>query len=473
MKLNYKRTLLCGFGFFAICLFWQLYDNVVPLILKFDFNLNDTVSGWILTVGNLSTMFLLPLFGSISDKTNTRIGKRMPYIIFGILVGAVAFTFLPFTSDNNNFLLFMIVLFVAIIALGICRSPVVSLMPDITPRPLQSKGNAMINLVGTAGALSALVVISAFMKTQYYVDCSISGVSDKVASSSVSKYSCSGCGVEHMLSSETSSLYSLRLEHDSFFPLFAVTAIIMVTCLLIVFISIREKKFTEQRIAIENENGILSGDSKSDISHKANLPKDVKKSLVLLLVAVAFCCMSYNAVTISFSKYVVWYWGLPDGGFANCLMFSLAAGTIANIPIGMVSEKIGRRNMLIFSTALMSICFACMFLFENYHPAINVLFVFVGISWAAFNVNAYPMVVEMCSGTDVGKYTGIYSICLTSGRILSPVITGYLLSISYKTLFPYAAIAACLSVVTFFFVMHGDVRPLGKKSSKQLMKTEN
>ncbi len=456
MKLNYKQTLFCGFAFFGICAFWQLYDNIVPLILKFDFGIGDTRAGWIITLGNLSTMFLLPLFGGLSDKTRTPLGKRMPYILCGTLLGAAALTLLPILSEQQNLPLFLVFLLIAIVAMGMYRSPAVSLMPDITPKPLRSKANAIINLMGTVGALVVLIWVSLQMKTQYYVDCTLSGASVAVAGSAVTTYFCSGCQVEHLLSKETADTFLLRLEHESFIPLFVFTALLMLGCLCILICTVKEKKLSYNRMRLEEQYGLSDAPLLKQNSKAERLPSGVRKSLILLLFAVSLCCMSYNAITIAFSKYVVWYWNLPGGGFANCLMVSLVAGAVANIPIGMFSEKIGRRRMLLYSTVLMGTMFAILFCFRSYHPIVYGLFAFVGIAWAAFNVNAYPMVVEICHGSEIGTYTGIYSVCLTSGRILSPVITGYLLAFSYQTLFPYAAVMAFGSSALLLFVKHGD-----------------
>lgn len=454
MKLNYKQTIFCGFAFSGICAFWQLYDSVIPLILKFDFDIGDSAAGLIITLGNLSTVFLLPLFGSISDRTRTPFGKRMPYITCGTLIAAAAFAALPMASENKNLPMFLFFLWISIVAMGVYRSPAVSLMPDITPKPLRSKANAIINLMGTVGALAVLVLISKLMKTWYYVDCTISGASDTVSGSSILQYFCSGCNTEHILSEETRNKYVLRLEHESFLPLFVLTAIIMTVCLCVLVITVREKKLNEETAAIDSDDGV--SDAAERRSYHKGLQPGEGKSLVLLLLAVSFCCISYNAITIAFSKYVALYWRLPNGGFANCLMVSLAAGTVANIPLGMFSEKIGRKKMLLCSTLLIGVMFGAVFCFRSYHPAVNVLFAFVGIAWAAFNINAYPMAVETCKGSDIGKYTGLYSLCLTSGRILSPVITGYILTVSYRSLFLYAAMMAFLSFAILLFVKHGN-----------------
>ncbi len=466
MKHNYKRTLLCGFAFFGICAFWQLYDNIITLILKFDFGVSDTASGWIMSLDNIFAIFMLPLFGALSDRTNTRIGKRMPYIIVGTLIGAIAFVLVPIASETKNILFFMTILLVALIAMSIYRSPAVSLMPDITPKPHRSKANAIINLMGTFGGLLVLISVSLFLKTQYYVNCTVSNVRTLIKSSSQASYLCDGCKETHILSEATQDTYKLELEHSSFLTLFAITAAIMVVCLVVLLAFMRENKFTEERVKNEKLLNISDdkGYEKDELRGTEKLKPEVKKSLIFLLLSVAFWYMGYNAVTTAFSKYVVWYWGLPDGGFASCLIVALAAAAVSYIPIGIISSKIGRKKTILFGVALLTAMFGSAFLFRSYHPLINILFALVGVAWAAINVNSYPMVVEMSKGSNIGKYTGLYYSFSMAAQIITPILSGYLLDISYKTLFPYATLFSALSFVTMLFVKHGDSKPEQKDS---------
>ena len=156
MKLNYKRTLLVGLAFLSICAFWQLYDNVVPLILKNTFDIPDDIAGVIMALDNVLALFLLPLFGKLSDRTHTRLGRRMPYILGGTLAAVVLMNLLPVADAARSLWLFVVALGLLLLAMGVYRSPAVALMPDVTPKPLRSKGNAIINLMGTLGGVFTL-----------------------------------------------------------------------------------------------------------------------------------------------------------------------------------------------------------------------------------------------------------------------------------------------------------------------------
>ncbi len=458
MKLSYKRTLLCGFAFFGICAFWQLYDNLISLILKFDFGVKDSVSGWVMSLDNIFALFLLPFFGALSDRTRTKFGKRMPYILFGTVFAAIAFTLLPISAEMGSLPLFIALLLFALVSMGVYRSPAVSLMPDITPKPLRSKANAIINLMGTIGGLSVLICVSLLMKTDYYAICS-AGHRIMIDDASVKSTLCNTCGSEFSISEK-----NMGLTHNSYLPLFAITAGIMLVCLVILLVFVRENRFVKEREEKEKQYGLSDTEYENDGSGKEKLPREVKKSLTFLLLSVSFWYMAYNAVTTSFAKYVTIIWGLEDGGFANCLMIAMAAAAVSYIPIGIISSKIGRKKTVLFGCAMLTSMFAVSILFAKPHVAVNIVFALVGIAWAAINVNSYPMVVEMSQGSNIGKYTGLYYTFSMAAQVITPILSGYLLDISYKTLFPYAAIFAGLSFVTMLFVKHGDTKPIPKES---------
>ncbi len=468
MKPNTKRTLLVGFAFFGICSFWQLYDNIITLILKFDFGVSDLVSGWVMSLDNIFALVLLPLFGALSDRTRTRFGKRIPYIFIGTVIAAAAFVLMPVAAELRHMAFFIVMLLVALLAMSVYRSPAVSLMPDVTPKPLRSKANAIINLMGTIGGLVVLICVSLLMKTEYYAVCE-NGHRTVIESSSAARYLCDGCGVEHEMAS-----VELGLSHGSYLPLFAITAGIMLICLAVLLIFVRENRFVREREETEKALG-LSDDADYEANGKGGekLRPEVRRSLIFLLCSVAFWFMGYNAVTTAFSKYVVWYWNLPDGGFANCLIVALAAAAVSYIPIGILSGKIGRKKMILFGCVLLTAMFGAAFFFRQYHPVINVLFALVGVAWASINVNSYPMVVEMSRGSDIGRYTGLYYTFSMAAQVVTPILSGYLLDVSYRTLFPYATAFTALSFVTMLFVRHGDSVLPPKKSLLEHLDVDN
>ena len=432
MKLNYKRTILIGFAFMAISAFWQVYDNIIPLILKYNFNIGDTLSGGIMALDNVFALFMLPIFGAWSDKVNTRRGKRTPFILVGTILTVVFMTMIPMAANMRNLWFFVIALLLSLMAMGTFRSPAVSLMPDVTPKPLRSKGNAIINLMGAVGGVSALVMIMFLV----------------------------GEG-----------------DTPSYQPLFAGISILMVIALAVILTQVNENKFVEERIAIEKAIGIDAEDEEDDeaaLSGTAALPKDVKRSLTFLLLSVSFWFMAYNAVTTSFSKYATETWGMEGGGFAGALMVATVAAIISYMPVGIVSSKIGRKKVILFGVVLMASCFAIGALFKEATFTINIIFALVGVAWASINVNSYPMVVEMCKGSDIGKFTGMYYTFSMAAQVFTPILSGFFLEhVGYWTLFPYAAVFAAIAFFTMTQVKHGDSRPDEPKSGLEAFDVED
>lgn len=413
MKLNYKRTILIGLAFLSISAFWQMYDNVVPLILKNTFGLGETVTGVVMAADNVLALFLLPVFGTLSDKVDTRIGKRMPFIISGTTLAVILLMTLGYANAARNVVLFVAALFFLLISMGLYRSPAVALMPDLTPKPLRSKGNAIINLMGAVGGVFTLIMIKLLV----------------------------GPG-----------------ETPDYMPLFTAVAVFMAGSVTILFITIKENKL---RAAMPLEDETRVDEPKTS----AELPKDVKRSLIFMLFSISLWFAAYNAVTTAFSRYVSEVWGLQGGGYANCLMIATVAAIISYLPIGMISGRIGRKKTILLGIVLITLCYFAASLFSTYSNVMIMFFAIIGFAWAAINVNSLPMVVEISAAGDVGKYTGLYYTFSMSAQVITPILSGFLLEkISYRTLFPYAVVFSTLSFCTMQMVKHGDVKPQKKKS---------
>lgn len=415
MKLNYKRTTLIGLAFLSISAFWQMYDNVIPLILKNTFQLGETYTGVIMAADNILALFLLPVFGSLSDKISTPIGKRMPFILTGTGLAFLFLILLNYSNQAKNLILFVSILFFLLIAMGLYRSPAVALMPDLTPKPLRSKGNAIINLMGAVGGVYTLIMIKVLV----------------------------GGGTT-----------------PNYLPLFLAVGILMLASVAVLFLTIKENKL---RAGMPAEND----EEESVISQStAELPKDVKRSLIFILLSVSLWFISYNAVTTAFSRYATHVWGLENGGYANCLMVGTVAAIISYIPIGSISSKIGRKKTIMMGISLLAFCFFCASFMNTYHWIMNVFFAIIGFAWAAIGVNSFPMVVEISAAGDVGKYTGLYYTFSMAAQVVTPILSGFLLEhISYRTLFPYAVIFAVLAFITMSQVKHGNSKPIPKKSA--------
>ena len=434
MKLNYKRTLLVGLAFLSISAFWQMYDGLVPKILTETFHMNESLSGVIMALDNILALFLLPIFGAISDKTSTRIGRRTPFILAGTAAAVILMNILP-VLDNSYaaapstgvFIAFVAVLGLLLIAMGTYRSPAVALMPDVTPKPLRSKGNAVINLMGAVGGILYLALTAVM-----YPNSKTAG-----------------------------------LAHIDYQPLFIVVSGIMLFAIAVLFITIREPKLSDENRKLEAEHPEWNL-AKDDGSGNEVLPAPVKKSLAFLLASIAFWFAGYNGVTTWFTVYIGKVMGEGIGGASTCLLVGTAGAIVSYMPIGMLASKFGRKKLIHFGVILLTCCFIAGFILTTVFDSINILmyivFALVGLAWASINVNSLPMVVEMCRGSDIGKFTGYYYTASMTAQVITPVLAGTLLRVvGYDILFPYAAFFVACSFVTMCFVKHGDVKVEAKR----------
>lgn len=450
MKLNYKRTLLVGFAFFLICTFWQAYDNIIPKILTDKFVMPQIWSGFIMALDNVLAVILLPVFGAISDRHNGKHGRRTPFILFGALIAAVAFIGLSIadnmhlaaitdgiaktsdilarqalawqrTCENPVTLIFFIMLLlIVLVSMSTFRSPAVALMPDVTPKPLRSKANAIINMMGSIGGIIVLVLGIVF-----------------------------GTGKpENALMSYTA--------------FFIVVAFIMLAALLVFMLTVKEPAWSKEADKINFTLESEDENPNSSVS-KSGLTKKELRSLIFIMASIVLWFMGYNAVT---SKYSVYAGNVLKLDFNLTLIVAQAAAIISYIPVGIFSQKFGRKKTILVGVAILGAAFglASFMRAGSNIWVMNALFALAGTGWATINVNSYPMVVELVKSGDVGKYTGFYYTASMTAQIVTPILSGVFLTyIGMTTLFPYATVFVAGAFITMLFVKHGDVKPQKKK----------
>jgi MFS family permease len=287
-------------------------------------------------------------------------------------------------------------------------------MPDVTIKPLRSKANAVINLMGTAGGILILVL-----------------------------------GIVLSTSAVQNALMSYTVYY-------AVVATLMLGALAVFLFTVREPAWAKQM----QEDSVRLGLEESAVQAgtKRKLSRSEKLSLVLILASIALWYFGYNAVT---SKYAVYATNILDKSYNTTMLLAQAAAIVAYLPAGMLASKIGRKKTILGGVVLLALAFGTASFMNSNSPTIvmNALFMLAGIAWATINVNSFPMVVEMCSGSDIGKYTGYYYTASMAAQIATPMLSGYLMdSIAMTVLFPYAAAFVGLAFVTMFFVKHGDAK---------------
>ena len=518
MKLNYKRTVLVGFAFFLICAFWQVYDVTIAMTLTSKFGLSQTASGVVMALDNILALFMLPLFGGISDRCKSKSGRRTPFVRTGTVL-AVAFMMLLSLADNaqlknieayskvndpatmeliydeqadallktpegvefrladlytreefaqlttsstttekNSFgrevevnlytrhvvparqacaaavthenpltvVIFLGVLLMLLISMATFRTPAVALMPDVTLKPLRSKANAVINLMGNAGGIIVLALGSVL---------AISKVSN---------------------------------AYMSYTKVYAIVGGIMLTALAIFLLTVKEPKWVAEMQAESIRLGLDKAEEPSDTGAGKKLSKGEFRSLVFLLASIVLWFFGYNAVT---SKYTVYAQNVLDKDATTTLLLANVAAIISYLPVGMVASKLGRKKTILSGVAMLFTAFlgGCFMTASSPSWRLTAMFILAGVAWATINVNSFPMVVEMCSGADVGKYTGYYYTASMAAQSLTPTISGIFMDkIAMTSLFPYAAIFVGLAFFTMLMVKHGDSKVTAKKGLEAL-----
>ena len=457
MKLNYKRVLLVGMAFFLISAFWQAYDAIVPLILTNHFGLPQTISGAVMSIDNVLAVFMLPIFGALSDKVNTRFGKRTPFIFIGSIVAMVSFVALTFIDNYQiarvvaagipemaqgtdaeieairkltveltvanplPFIGFIATLLVVLVAMATFRSPAVALMPDVTLKPLRSKANAIINLTGTAGGILVLVL---------------------------------------------GMIFATSKNHYMQYTGYVVAVVsIMLTGLVVFLLTVKEKKWADEMEEDSRRLGLEDTPAEVDASvQKRKLSKGEMKSLLLILASVALWFIGYNSIT---SKYSVYATNILGFDFNFTLIIAQAAAIVSYIPVGIVASKIGRRKTILSGIIILASAFFIGNFITPTTPELIMypVFILAGIGWATINVNSFPMVVELARGGDVGKYTGYYYTASMSAQIVAPILSGFLYDLigMRYVFFAFGTAFVLFSFVTMFFVKHGDAKVVEKK----------
>lgn len=516
MKLNYKRIILVGFAFFLIQAFWQAYDNTIPMILTNKFGMSQAWSGAIMALDNVLALFMLPLFGAISDKHHSKWGRRTPFIVVGTLIAAVMLIALSFVDnaqlhhisdvaaiddpaaletiydqeadetlltpggqkfvlsrqftkeeftqirsqitvdgaavtnpDYTNYVMparqacawdatakspvtlvfFIALLLVILVSMSVFRSPAVALMPDVTLKPLRSKANAVINLMGSAGGILVLVLGMVFA---------------------------------------TSAVHNSLMSYTGYF---AVIAAIMLAALVVFMLTVRENEWAAEMQQQSVELGLE--DKEEAATGERKLSVDEVKSLIFLLLSIVLWFFGYNAVT---SKYSVYASNILHKDYNLTLIIAQAAAIISYLPVGFIASKVGRKKTILAGVVMLTAAFTTASFMSAESPTMlmNAMFALAGIAWATINVNSFPMVVEMCSGGNVGKYTGFYYTASMAAQVATPMLSGLLMDrMGMHVLFPYAAVFTALAFVTMLFVRHGDSKPEVKRGLEALDEMED
>ena len=427
MKLKVGRTILIGMAFLSISAFWQMYDNIIPLILEQTFGLRETITGVIMAMDNVLALFLLPLLGSLSDKVNTAWGKRTPFIVGGTILAILFMMMLPVSERVEDLTVFIICLFGTLIAMGLYRSPAVALMPDLTPPELRSEGNAIINLMGGVGSVVGMVA-GTLVSAIYLL---VTG--DKVTSEN---------------------------EQETSFPyVFLLGAIVMIIGMLVVRTCVKEPSSKLEVVAANNQ--AMDDKAAKKAAKKAEkLSKGERKSLIFMLGGLFFLFCGTNAITTFFALFAAEVLGKSTGEATIMTTLFAVCSAAAAIPAGKMGKKIGRKKTILIGLVV----FMAVFLLYVVTGSMTVIWLALILGGAAnmfITVNTLPLVLEIGGIDKVGTFTGYYYTATFSAQIASPIVYGIvrMFSGTYLSLFVYSPIMFILSILCILFVKHGEAIP--------------
>jgi maltose/moltooligosaccharide transporter len=421
MRLNYGKTFLIGLGFFATSLIWSTYNAFVPLFLANKFGLDPRWIGFFMTLDNIAALFIQPPVGAWSDRLRSPIGRRMPFILIGAPIAAVAFGLIPLASILP---LFSACTISMLLSMALWRTPVVALMPDITPSKFRSQANGVINFMGGIGAIIA----------------TLGG----------------------------SQLYKMNQAYP-----FWLGSGLMIVATLLLFILVREPK----------EHESTNAEAPSMQKSLAEIWHDPDKSALRLLLAIFFWFVAYNAIEAFFTLYAQNQLGLPGEDGARLLGQLSLFFVIFALPSGYIGARVGRRKTILLGILCLSACMLLMFFLAKdvllIHvtklpvlgevPVIGLVLMLAGMSWALINVNSLPMVVDMTDDMRIGTYTGLYYLFSTLAAIAGPNINGWLVALTgnnYNLVMLMGPIFMCVALIMMFGVRKGEIK--GKKPAGQI-----
>lgn len=421
MEQKKGKLFVLGFGFFGVSIIWPLYNAYVPIFLQETFLLSAFLTGIVMTIDNIFAIFMLPIIGSMSDQTRTKIGRRMPYILLGAPLAAIFFALIPIMRNTEKLFLMMFIIILMNFFMALFRSPVIALMPDITPPKKRSQANGVINFMGGLGALLA-----------YFAG---------------------------------KPLY----DANNNYPFFAGAILLLISSILVVTLIKEDKQYT---VKIISENKNQNNTAKRGMQELMVNLKDVfaskEKSLLFMLLSILMWFIAFNALETFFTSYAQFHVGVAASTGTLILgVFSLTF-MITAIPAGFLGSKIGRKKTIFIGITILILIVLSTYLFGNmemnesnrdlFVKIMFVLFPIGGIGWALINVNSLPMIVDMTTNEKSGGYTGLYYFFSMAANIIAPPVAGLFVDVfSYSSLMIFTIVFFIFAGITMTRVKRGEV----------------
>jgi Na+/melibiose symporter-like transporter len=414
-----KHVMLAALPFMGMISFWQVFDGLVPKILTDTFGLSNTVTGIVMALDNIFGLFLLPWFGILSDKCRSPWGRRTPFIMAGSLVAAVSVPLIAVADQLHNFTLLIAMILVTLLAICAYRTATVAVVADITPRPLRTKADSYEKIVGYAGTGIMLVAIAVLVPSEGDV---------------------------------------------SYIPIFCLQAAFILGSAIIFKICVNEPKLVDK---MHEESALLGipedqmdeedeETKRAKQGHERIQNPELRRSIIVMLAAVFFYYMSYNAMTTNISRYADEFFGLAGGSYAIINIMTIAGALVSYVPIANLSLRIGRKVTALGCAVVMIAVPAIIWLMPGFSPVYYVLFLFMGASLGGFDLCLYPMILENVSTNEVGRYSGYYYMVSMAGQVVTPILSGYVMDVAPEFLFGYIAIMGVAMLVCTALTKYGD-----------------
>ena len=415
-KLDYKAVTLASLPFMGMISFWQVFDGIVPKMLTGTFGLDNTVTGAVMAIDNVFGLFLLPLFGILSDRCASKLGRRTPFILIGSLIATVAVPLIAFANGARSLPFFIFSILLTLFAICMYRTMTVAIVCDITPRPLRTKADSIQKMVGYAGTGAMLVAIAVMVPSG---------------------------------------------DMPNYIPLFMLQALVILGSAVVYAIRVREPQLVQKmhdeslKMGIE-ESEIMVDDSPEAGGRAKITDRSVLFSIAMLLAATFFYYMSYNAMTTNISRYADLFFNMEGGSYAIINITTIVGALASYVPLANLSLKIGRKKVGLLTGVIMVACPALLWMLPGFSPVFYLLFLVLGVALGGVDLCVYTMLLEVVDANSVGRYSGYYYTVSMAAQVATPILSGMVMDVAPHLLFGYIMLMGVFLLVAMSLAKHGD-----------------
>lgn len=415
-KLDHKRIALASLPFMGMISFWQVFDGIVPKMLTNTFGLDNTLTGVIMAIDNIFGLFLLPLFGILSDRCTSKLGRRTPFILVGSAIATISVPMIAMANNAGNFIWLIASILVTLLAICSYRTMTVAVVADITPRPLRTKAESTKKIVAYGGTGIMLVAIATMVP---------------------------------------------KVENPDYLPLFLVQTAFITISAIVFFFAIKEDVLVKKMHEDSLKMGIAEDEIEKDDSPEAGGKQRVtdpalRRSIAMILSATFFYYMAYNAMTTNISRYADLFYGLAGGSYAIINIVTTVGALVSYVPLANLSLRIGRKKVGVLTCAIMAICPLFLWLVPGFSPVFYVVFLLMGVALGGVDMCTFTMLLELCDANSVGRYSGYFYTVSMAAQVVTPILSGVVMDVDASMLFGYITLMSVFMLVSLALTKHGD-----------------